>query len=199
VEATPCTQTMSRKKTLFGIGMALYAVSFALVAVADRHPSSGSLRGYAAAIFSIWAVLSENPLSDHWLFQGKEFAYVSLLVSSLINPLFLVTLTMAARGYQQTVAILKVILLLMIPFCLIGFGFQTSYPREGFFLWVSGMVLALFSGFLQSESIRDWEECPWCSGKDQNCPRCGGTGWILVRDQPKLRQEVQAKRSSNNR
>lgn len=176
--------------------MGLYAVSFALVAIADRQTSSGSLRGYAAAFFSLWFALGENPLSDHWLFQGKEFAYVSLLISSLINPLFIVTLILAARAYQRTVAILRVILLSMIPFCLVGFNFQNSYPREGFFLWVSGMLLALFSGFLQSESIQDWEECPWCSGKDQNCPRCGGTGWILVRDQPKLRQEVQAKRSS---
>jgi hypothetical protein len=189
---------MSRKKTLFGIGMVLYAVSFALVAVAYRSPGAGPMRGYQAALFSIWGALAENPLSDHWLFQDTKFVYVSLLISGLINPLFLVILSLAARAYQQAVAILRIILLLMIPFCWVGFDWQTSYPREGFYTWISGMVLALFSNFLQSESLRDWEGCPWCSGKDQNCLRCSGTGWILVRDQPKLRQEIHARRSSNN-
>jgi len=41
----------------------------------------------------------------------------------------------------------------------------------------------------------DWEECPWCSGREYNCPHCAGTGWILARDQPKLREEIQAQRA----
>src|SRR5947208_16230545 len=100
---------MSRKKTLFWIGMVIYALSFALVAVADLWPGRGSLRGYTAAIFSIWLTLVENPLSDRWLFQNMKFAYVSLLISGLINPLFLVILALAARGYQQAIAILRII------------------------------------------------------------------------------------------
>jgi hypothetical protein len=188
---------MSRKKTLFWIGMAIYAVSFALVAVASRWPGGGLMRGYQAAFFSIWGALSENPLSDHWLFQDAKFVYVSLLISSLINPLFLVILTLAATGYQQAVAILRIILLLMIPFCWVCFNWQHFYPREGYFLWILGMALALFSGFLQPE-LPDWEECPWCSGRDYNCPHCAGTGWVLVQDQPELCQEIHAKRSSTN-
>lgn len=149
---------MTRKKTLFWIGMVIYAVSFALVAVADRWPGRASDRGYVAAIFSIWFTLMENPLSDRWLFHNMKFAYVSLLISGLINPLFLVILTLAARGYQRAIAILRIILLLMIPFCWVVFDWQHSYPREGYFLWVLGMVLALFSGFLQSGSRGDWED-----------------------------------------
>ena len=72
-------------------------------------------------------------------------------------------------------------------------------------LWIGGLVGSIPSGiagaivgFLQSGSRGDWEECPWCSGRDYDCPHCAGTGWILVGDQPKLRQEIQAKRSSGS-
>src|SRR5690349_15373465 len=109
---------MSRKKTLFWIGMVLYAVSFALVAVADRWPAHGFDAGWVAAISAIWAPLAFNPFqAGGWVFQDGKFVYVSLLISGLINPLFLVTLTLAVKGYQQTVVILRIILLLMIPFC----------------------------------------------------------------------------------
>ncbi len=190
---------MSRKKTLFWLGMAIYAVSFALVAVADRWPGRGLMRGYQAALFSIWLTLGENPLSDHWLFHDSKLEYVSLLISGLINPLFIVILILAAKGYQRAIATLRIIVLLMIPFCwVVFFSGQGSYPREGYFLWLLGMILALFCGFLQSGLLNDWEECPWCSGRDYNCPHCAGTGWILVRDQPKLRQEIHAKRSPKN-
>jgi hypothetical protein len=192
------TNTMSRKKTLFGIGMVLYAISFALVAVADRWPGHGSLRGYATAVCSIWFTLGLNPLSNNSPFRDLKFEYVSLLISGLINPLFLVILILAARGYQRTIAVLRIVLLLMIPFSWVVFHWQDFYPREGYFLWLIGIVLVLFCGFLGSESLRDWEECPWCSGKDQNCLRCSGTGWILVRDQPKLRREIKAQGNSSN-
>src|SRR6266487_1524296 len=94
-----------------------YAVSFALVAVADRWPGRGLMRGYQAALFSIWLTLGENPLSDHWLFHDSKLEYVSLLISGLINPLFIVILILAAKGYQRAIATLRIILLLMIPFC----------------------------------------------------------------------------------
>ncbi len=67
--------------------------------------------------------------------------YLALVISGLINPLFLVILTLAAMGYQQAVAILRIILLLMIPFCWVVFYSHPLYPREGHFLWVLGMGL----------------------------------------------------------
>jgi hypothetical protein len=47
VEAAPCKNTMSRKKATFWAGLAIYAVSFALVAVADRWPGHDLIRGWA--------------------------------------------------------------------------------------------------------------------------------------------------------
>src|SRR5206468_10605650 len=94
--------------------------------------------------------------------------YLALVISGLINPLFLVILTLAAMGYQQ--AILRIILLLMIPFCWVVFYSHPLYPAKDIFYGSWGWVLALFSGFLQAGSHSDWEECPWCWGRDYNCP-----------------------------
>ena len=138
---------MSRKRALFWLGLLIYAVSFALVAEAARWPGEEQTRGYMAAIQTFLEPLAENPISpvtDPWIFHGIEFFYVSLLISGLINPLFLVILVLAAMGYQQAFSILRIILLLMIPFCWVVINFQHYYPREGHFLWLLGMVLALF-------------------------------------------------------
>jgi hypothetical protein len=127
--------TMSRKKTSFWLGLVIYAVSFALVAVADRGPSRGLIRGYWAAIFPIWIPLLYNPFQAAWLFHDRKFDYVALLISGWINPLFLITLTLALlRRYKRAIAILRIILLLMFPFCWVVFYSQGFYPREGHLL-----------------------------------------------------------------
>ena len=57
----------------------------------------------------------------------------------------------AARVYdvhlrnERAVAILKIIVLLMIPFCWVALHDFDGYPREGHFLFLSGMPLTLFS------------------------------------------------------
>jgi len=199
VEAAPRTNTMGRQKILFWIGTALYTVSFAIPAVADMPGHQGSDPGWVAAITAIWVPLAFHPYeAGGWVFQDTKLAYVSILIGGLINPLFLVTVILAAEGYQRAIAISRIILLLMIPFCWLAFYLYRSYPREGHFFWILGMVLVLFSGFLQSDSCSEWEQCPWCSGKNDNCPRCAGSGWILVGDQPKLRREIHAKWSAKN-
>jgi hypothetical protein len=33
----------------------------------------------------------------------------------------------------------------MAPFCWVVFHYENLYPREGYFLWILGMLLALFS------------------------------------------------------
>jgi hypothetical protein len=136
----------AQKRILFWIGLVSYTVSFALVALADRAPGRSSDPGYIAAICSIWFPLLYNPFDrTGWLFHDMKFFYVALLISGWINPLFLITLTLAGlRRHQRAIAILRVIVLLMIPFCWVVFYDMNSYPREGHFLWLFGMVLALF-------------------------------------------------------
>jgi len=64
-----------------------------------------------------------------------------------LNPLFLIAAALILlEQFQRAVAVLRIILVLMIPFCWVVFHCEALYPREGHFLWIFGMVLALFSG-----------------------------------------------------
>jgi hypothetical protein len=137
---------MSPKRTLFWIGLLIYSVSFALFWGACRVPGCGPSRGYLAAFFAFVLPLKENPFSVRWLFHDMIFEYVALVISGWINPLFLIILALMVPGrYQRAVAILRIILLLMIPFCWVVFYYYRIYPREGHFFWLFGMVLTLFS------------------------------------------------------
>jgi hypothetical protein len=137
---------MSRKKALFRAGLLIYSVSFALFWGGCRVPGCGPSRGYRAAIFAFVLPLRENPFSVGWLFHDMMFDYVALVISGWINPLFLIVVAlMLLKQNQKTVAILRIVLVLMFPFCWVVFYFHHFYPREGYFLWLFGMLLALFS------------------------------------------------------
>ena len=119
----------------------MYAVSFALVAVA------GLGFGYLAAVFAILMPLENHPFRSDWLFEHERFDYIALLISGWINPVFLLTVILAIlRRSRRTVAVLRILVILMIPFCWVVFYENPKfYPREGHFFWIFGMVLALFS------------------------------------------------------
>ena len=109
-------------------------------------PGCGPSRGYLAAFFAFVLPLKENPFSGAWLFRDMIFEYVALLISGWINPLFLIILALTLAGrHKLAVAILRIVLLLMIPFCWVVFYNNGFYPREGHFFWLFGMVLTLFS------------------------------------------------------
>jgi hypothetical protein len=130
----------------FRAGLLIYSVSFALFWGSCRVPGCGPSRGYLAAFFALVLPLKENPFSVGWLFHDMIFEYVALLISGWINPLFLIILAlMLPARHQRAVAILRIVLLLMIPFCWVVFYHYGFYPREGYFLWLFGMLLALFS------------------------------------------------------
>jgi hypothetical protein len=78
IGAEPRMKTISRKKALFWLGLLIYALSFALVAEADRWPGRDQTHGYAAAIASLLVPLAGNPFTDPWLFHNVKLAYVSL-------------------------------------------------------------------------------------------------------------------------
>ena len=74
--------------------------------------------------------------------------YLSLLIAGWINPVFVVTAFLSlTQTHQRLVAVLKAAVVLMILFTLLFFAtFKMFYPREGYFAWLVGMLLALFSG-----------------------------------------------------
>jgi hypothetical protein len=135
---------MTRNRILVRVGLLIYIISFALFAFAGG--GGRPVRGYGTAILALLIPWQQNPFSPPWIFHDKILDYVALLISGWINPLFLMTVAlMLHERHQREVAILRIILLLMIPFCWIVFYFHAFYPREGHFLWLFGMILALFS------------------------------------------------------
>ena len=134
---------MSTERTLFWIGLLSYTASFFLFAFGSG--GGRPVRGYGAAILAILMLSHQNPFSPTSIFQGNIFEYVALLVSGWINPLFLITIALILLERRRAAVILRVTLLLMIPFCWIVFYYERFYPREGHFLWLLGMGLTLFS------------------------------------------------------
>lgn len=137
--------TVKGKRIVFWTGLLLYVASFFLIAVVAGSSTVPGIYCANIALRGPWtignAMLRSNPL---------EFS--SLLISGWINPLFLITIILMSREqFPQPIAILKIIILLMIPFCWIVFCYEELYPREGHFLWVIGMLLVLFSGRLRKE------------------------------------------------
>jgi hypothetical protein len=135
--------SLLRYPKLFWTGLALYAASFFLVAVSSDHFFGDvNVPGYECA----WATLA-YPFGTakallHPSIDTLE-AYFSVLIAGLINPVFLVA------AFTRS-AVLRIVLLCMVPFCWLVFLQNRLYPREGHLLWIVGMPLVLFS--LQSRA-----------------------------------------------
>ena len=72
--------------------------------------------------------------------------YFSILFSGWINPAFLVTLVLVLiKPRWRFSIVLRYIVTLMFVFCWIVFFQLHLYPRQGYFLWMLGILLALFS------------------------------------------------------
>ena len=153
----------SRQRLIVGIGAALYALSFFLAATSDVHPlqitqtrdpvtadgSNPSLPGWMCAVYALFI--------PFWILgngaQGQsasppQIALIALLVTGLINPLFLATFVNVLRHRQRAVEILRIVLVVMLLCCGIVFYTFGMYPREGFLVWVLGMLLVMSSAEL---------------------------------------------------
>jgi len=113
------------------------------------------MRGYECAYLAVASALTTTPFSPNSTAYAPPFQYLSILISGLINPVFLVYATLAFLKQKPRAArVLKFVLLSMIPFCWIVFQFLKVYPREGHVLWVIGMLLVLYSSWKQvSEQV----------------------------------------------
>jgi hypothetical protein len=108
------------------------------------------MRGYECAYSVVHAALTAAPFSPNSDDYVGPFLYISILISALINPTFLVHVALAfLKPMPHTALVLKFALLSMIPFCWVVFHGLEVYPREGHVFWVIGMLLVLFSGSKQ--------------------------------------------------
>jgi hypothetical protein len=140
-------------KALYNVGLVIYVFSFFFVATADLRGVTGRMTGYECAYLAIQSSLTDNPFSPNSAAASTSapvFVYLSILISGLINPVFLIYMTLTSlKRAPRAVRALKFALLAMIPFCWVVFYFVEIYPREGHVLWVIGMLLVLLSSWKQ--------------------------------------------------
>lgn len=130
---------MTMAPRVFGPAMLAYALSFALTAASNKTLTVPGYYCAAGAFISPFAV-------DSGFVELKTMADIAVLISGWINIAFLVSLTIRRRsGNGRAFRILRVITLLMVPFCWIVFYDESLFPREGHVLWIVAMALALFS------------------------------------------------------
>jgi uncharacterized membrane protein YhaH (DUF805 family) len=137
---------MKANRVVFWAGLLVYLISFSLPAVRSSLPGSQALRGYLCAYVALFFPFHGTPP-----FQDGLFEYAVVFISGLINPLFLMTATLvSSRPLHHSARILTVVLLLMFPSCWIVFHYEHLYPGEGYFVWVVGMLLVLFTNRLKA-------------------------------------------------
>jgi hypothetical protein len=124
------------------MGLSIYVISVFLWA-GDFGDLVGPLRGYFCAEISLVSSFSEDGRS---VLRERPIEYFSLLVSGLINPVFLVTFFLQIfRARSRALVVLRSLTILMIPLCWVVFRYERLHPREGHFFWIFGMILTLFT------------------------------------------------------
>ena len=141
-------------RALFCFGLLLYILSFFLFATRDSTGGlSGRLLGYECAYLGPEAVITNTPFSHGDRYE-PPLPYLAIFVAGLINPVFLVYVTLAFLGRKpKAMKVLRYVLVAMIPSCWLAFHFLEIYPREGHFVWVGGMLLVLFSNWKQKNKV----------------------------------------------
>jgi hypothetical protein len=137
---------MSVNRALYSLGLVLYVLSFFFVATGDPKGPTGRMMGYECAYLAVETSIAEAPFSPNWDPRDSVLMYISTVISGLINPVFLVYVTLASvKRAPRTARVLKFAIVSMIPFCWVVFYYLGIYPREGHFLWLIAMLLVLLS------------------------------------------------------
>jgi hypothetical protein len=130
---------MKKQNRLFWLGLLIYIASFFLTAVVGRGLSFVSLSGYDCSYVSLVAPWGQD-------YRDSVTRAVLLEISGLINLVFWAAVLLILRGTRQRLfKALRIAVLLMIPFSWVVFYVEQLNPREGYVLWIAGMILVLFS------------------------------------------------------
>jgi hypothetical protein len=135
---------------VFWFGLFIYVASFCLVALVLVSPAGNrSLFGFASAFMAFTIPLTEIKLAiiNSVPFSFPIWVLLCIFVSGWTNLVFLATVVLdLVQLHPRAVSALRVVVLSMIPFnWIIAFYVFHTYPREGHFLWIIGMLLVLFS------------------------------------------------------
>ena len=141
---------MQRDRIVLLVAMIVFAVSFLLPAVymSGVHPT---FEGYWCAYVTIVGPWTKVNLED---ISAEPIQYFSILLSGLINPLFLASIFLLHRERTKRIGrIMRLALLCLLPVCWIVFLENHLYPHVGYFLWVGGMILALYSSAFSARGV----------------------------------------------
>jgi hypothetical protein len=136
---------MKINRILLLIGMVLYIGSFFLIAIKDAQasPSASGYAGYWCAYVTLLSPWGHDGLR---MLQESPVDYFAVLISGLINPVFLITVVLLLRKpNSRLAATLRVVVLCMFAACWIVFYKEHLRPQAGYFLWTAAMLLVLFS------------------------------------------------------
>ncbi|MGH9688827.1 MAG: hypothetical protein ACRD5K_17230 [Candidatus Acidiferrales bacterium] len=125
-----------KRRHILWLGWLLYAASFVMVA-------GGGAFGFAFADWALTIPWGGNPFN---IFYTGTFQHLAILIAGWINPVFLIAAAIEFRGRnRRAFAILRTVVILMIPSCLVVSHVEGFYFREGFYAWILGMLLVMFS------------------------------------------------------
>jgi len=135
-------------RSAFWVGLFAYSTSFFIPFVGGTGVYTPKLpTGADCAIdwfFFPWIYIHLHNL-DKFL-SDAPVGNVSVALSGWINPIFVLAVLCAVLGRTPLLTtILRTVIFIFLPFCLPIFLVQHIYPREGYVLWVTGMLLVLFS------------------------------------------------------
>lgn len=133
------------------MGFLVYVASFFLIAVRETTASASNsgFAGYWCAYISLVSPWGHGGME---MLRDKPLGYFSVLVSGWINPVFLITAAMLwAKPHGRAGALLRIVLILMLPAVWLVFKEMQLRPRAGYWLWTAGMLVVLFSTVLARE------------------------------------------------
>src|SRR5258708_5909106 len=143
---------LKKQPRLFWIGLLLYVVSFFLVTFLDSFPE----RGYQWAVWTVVLPLAwqQRALQHGSPFAGMPFTYAAFVTSGLINVTFLVAMVVRVSDRPRLLfSALRSSVIAMTLFSWVAMYRFALIPREGYVLWLIGMLTALFTPLVAAPKI----------------------------------------------
>jgi hypothetical protein len=127
-------------------GLALFAFSFTLPAIKEipKPGATGStLMGYNCAALALRLPWGKEGIT---FLHNDPVAYFSVLISGWINPVFLLgLLVLLVRPQSRLSWVFRLLIPLMFVACWIVFQKIHFYAYTGFYAWMCGILMAMFS------------------------------------------------------
>lgn len=142
-------------------GLALFAFGFKLPAIKEiaRPGTTGNtLIGYNCAALALRLPWGKEGIT---FLHSDPVAYFAVLISGWINPFFLLgLLVLLVRPQSRLNWVFRVLLPLMFVACWIVFQKIHFYAYTGFYVWMCGILMVLFSDL--------WAKRPAAAGSATN-------------------------------